>query len=99
MTFGDLGINIQVTVCRYFGGDKMDFGTNLRNLRKQKGWSQTTLSEITGIPQTTISDLENNKFSPNIETVSILANSFGISISTILEENSLSRGGGSFEKG
>ncbi|MFA7136194.1 MAG: helix-turn-helix transcriptional regulator [Bacteroidales bacterium] len=63
------------------------FGTKLRYLRKQLNISQQKLGEETGIPQTTISDWENNKYLPNINEAVKLAAALGVTLTELLEKS------------
>lgn len=48
-------------------------GKILKTMRKLKGLTQNDLSNITGIPQNTISQYENGKFEPNYKTVELIS--------------------------
>jgi transcriptional regulator with XRE-family HTH domain len=62
------------------------FGTKLRYLRKQLNISQQKLGEKTGIPQTTISDWENNKYLPDINDAAKLAAALKVTLTELLEK-------------
>lgn len=64
----------------------MHFGIKLRKYRKIKGLSQTMLAKLTKIPQTTISDWETEKTSPNLKQIKILCEALEISIVDLLDE-------------
>ncbi len=64
----------------------MNFGKKLRHHRQLKEMSQAKLSEITDIPQTTISDLERNKYSPNINVLITLSQALGVTVQELLKE-------------
>lgn len=49
-------------------------GKILKTMRKIKGLTQEELSNITGIPQNTIAQYENERFEPSYKTVDIIAN-------------------------
>jgi transcriptional regulator with XRE-family HTH domain len=63
------------------------FGEALRRLRKDKRLSQSGLSALTDIPQTTISDLENDKYYADISQARKLASALDVSVSDFLEGN------------
>ncbi|HEC97131.1 MAG TPA: XRE family transcriptional regulator [Nitrospirae bacterium] len=48
-------------------------GESVRIIRELQGLSQNELSEITGIPQSTISAIENNRVNLGIERAKVLA--------------------------
>ena len=51
----------------------MDVGTKIKNLRKNKGLTQEGFARETGISRSYLSDLENNRKSPTIETLEKIA--------------------------
>lgn len=55
----------------------MKFAKHLRRLRIQKKISQKELSKYIGVPQTTLSDLENDKYEPSLSVAKKIANYFG----------------------
>ncbi len=63
----------------------MSLGENIRNLRKNKGYSMMKINELTGLSKSTISDLENDKSSPTSETLQKLANALEVSISDFFD--------------
>lgn len=66
----------------------MDFGKRLREMRESKEMSIYRISQITGISQGHISDLENGKNQPTIDTLSKLLEPLGITLSEFFNENS-----------
>lgn len=48
----------------------MNIGPTIRKLRKQKGLSQTEFGTLTGITQTTLSQIENGQTTPHKATLS-----------------------------
>ncbi len=63
---------------------------NLVAFRKAKGWSQSKLSNKSGVSQTYISELEADKKQPTIVIVRKLAVALGVTFSELLNENSQS---------
>lgn len=61
------------------------FGKNLRQIRTNLKWSQKLLSEKTGIPQTTISDIETGKSIANIDQALKISKVLKVSIAKLLE--------------
>ncbi len=51
-------------------------GESVRILRELQEMSQNELSELTGIPQSTISAIENNRVNLGVERAKILARAF-----------------------
>ena len=60
-----------------------DFGTTLRNLRKQKGYTQKRLAEVLNLSETTISKYESNTAVPPFETVCAIAAWFNVSLDSL----------------
>jgi transcriptional regulator with XRE-family HTH domain len=61
-------------------------GANLRRLRKERGFSQTALSELSGVPQQTISELETGPRSPHQRTLTKLADALGVPMMELYRE-------------
>lgn len=62
----------------------MDCGRRLKELRENKKMSIYKLSQISGISQGHISDLENGKNQPTIDTLKRLLEPMGITLSDFL---------------
>ncbi|MCM1370754.1 MAG: helix-turn-helix domain-containing protein [Clostridium sp.] len=58
-------------------------GKILKTIRKSRGLTQEELSNITGIPQNTISQYENEKFEPSYNTVYTISKACGFEIEFI----------------
>jgi transcriptional regulator with XRE-family HTH domain len=52
---------------------KVSVGEAVRIIRELQGLSQNELSELTGIPQSTISSIENDKVNLGVERAKVLA--------------------------
>ena len=59
---------------------------NLRELRKEKGWSQGDLSELTGLSVRTIHRIENGQVTPSAESAKALAAVFDIPFAEFLSK-------------
>lgn len=64
----------------------MNFGLNLINARERLNLTQKQLSEIAGIRQNTISNYENNKTTPSISNVKILADALKIDTNELIKK-------------
>ena len=62
------------------------FGKRLGGLRKEQGWSFTYLSEHSGLDTAFLHALEHGTKEPCLNTLDILAKSFGLSISELMRE-------------
>lgn len=54
------------------------FAANMKELRKERGWSQEDLSRHSGLHYTAISKIERGARSPQFETVLTLATAFEV---------------------
>ncbi|KPI46678.1 transcriptional regulator [Clostridioides difficile] len=66
----------------------MNFGENLKRLRKERNLSQEQLSEMLNVSRQAISKWESNKTYPDIENLMLLRNIFNIALDDLLfDEN------------
>lgn len=67
----------------------MDVGhrlaSNVKRLRKAKGWSQEELAEHASMHRTYVSQVERVTKSPTIATVERMAMALGVSLGTLLD--------------
>lgn len=61
-------------------------GDNLKRLRRAKNYSQINLSKLSGVSQTTISDVENNVYTPNIKKIIVLAKTLNVDVNELLTD-------------
>lgn len=59
--------------------------TNIRRLRKLKGWSQDRLASELEIEQNAVSMLENSRANPTLIMIETIANVLGVSPAELLE--------------
>ena len=52
---------------------EVSVGDSVRIIRELQGYSQNQLAEITGIPQSTLSAIENNRVNLGVERAKVLA--------------------------
>lgn len=52
------------------------FGSRIRKLRQQRGWTQVYFAEHSGLGSVYISQLEHGKKEPGLRTIEVLAISF-----------------------
>lgn len=64
----------------------MTFGKSLREIRKRRDLTQSELSRLAKIPQSTISDLEKNKYLPDVLQAKKLAAALGVTVGELLGE-------------
>lgn len=65
----------------------MDFGTNLKQLRKEKNLTQEELAECLTVSPQTVSKWENNISMPDISILPVLADYFGITVDALLRHD------------
>jgi transcriptional regulator with XRE-family HTH domain len=64
---------------------KQRLGSNIKKLRKERGWSQEDFAAEAGIHRTYASDLERGVRNPSILVVEKLALSLGVSAGSLLD--------------
>ncbi|EQF22442.1 helix-turn-helix family protein [Clostridioides difficile CD160] len=62
----------------------MNFGENLKRLRKERNLSQEQLSEMLNVSRQAISKWESNKTYPDIENLMLLRNIFNTTLDDLL---------------
>ena len=60
------------------------FAKKLQKARKDAGYTQEQIQDITGIERTSLSKYENGAVEPNLETVAILADFYEVSVDWLL---------------
>lgn len=60
------------------------YGEFIKNARKEKGYTQAQVSQMTGIPQNTISWIEKDKGLANIHQCVLLATCYEISVDELI---------------
>ncbi|MFB5451111.1 helix-turn-helix transcriptional regulator [Enterococcus faecalis] len=63
----------------------MVFSDKLKKLRMKKGMKQSELADILHLRQSSISDYENNRSTPNPETIKKIAEYFNVSANYLLD--------------
>ena len=57
---------------------------NLKSIRKQKGFTQVSLSVFSGVNRVSIAKYETGKAEPNLETARKLADALGVTIDELV---------------
>lgn len=60
------------------------YGKEIKNMRISNGYTQTEVAKATGIPQNTISWIENDGGIENIQQCVLLANFYGVSVDELI---------------
>ena len=61
-----------------------DFAKNLREFRKDKGYSQQKLAKILGYGSTAIANYEGGRNEPSLDTLMLLAETLEVSVDALL---------------
>jgi XRE family transcriptional regulator, regulator of sulfur utilization len=77
-------------VIRKENGSKMTLGEKISIQRKRKGFTQETLSEITGVSLRTIQRIENNTSVPRAYTLKMLAEHLEMNVDELMEKQDIS---------
>lgn len=56
----------------------MDLGRTIKNIRKQKGQTQSVFASSCGISQTYLSQIESNQREPNLSTLKVISNELNV---------------------
>ncbi len=60
------------------------FGDRVRSARSAKGYSQEHLAELSGVHRTYIGHVENGRVMPSLDTVAMISNALGTTMSDLL---------------
>ena len=71
------------------GGDAMNTHERLQQLMDERGWSMYRLSKESGLSESTIRNLFKRNTSPSIETLEMVCNGFGITLSQFFAEGEM----------
>ena len=59
----------------------------LRELRAERGWSQTELGERLGVSRQTINAIENERYDPSLPLAFLISRAFGLPIEQLFFED------------
>ncbi|HQD40937.1 MAG TPA: helix-turn-helix transcriptional regulator [Bacillota bacterium] len=62
------------------------FGSCVRSLRLQAGWSQVEFGEKCGFYQTYLSRIENGNANPSLNAMEVIANALGLTVFELFEK-------------
>ena len=62
------------------------FGSCVRSLRLQAGWSQVEFGERCGFYQTYLSRIENGNANPSLNAMEVIANALGLTVFELFEK-------------
>lgn len=81
--------NLEVKYLQVKGGDAMNTHDRLEQLMRERGWSMYKLSKESGLSESTIRNLFKRNTTPSIETLKIICQSFGITLSQFFAEGEM----------
>ena len=70
----------------------MSIGSRIAHLREQRGWTQEQLSSLLGISRAALSHYEKSRREPDTETLSKVADIFGVTIDYLVGRTQQPRG-------
>ena len=66
----------------------MSIGERIKTLRKESKLTQVELAKKSNISRSYLTDIENDRYNPSLETLKAIANSLNVNLSDIVSENS-----------
>ena len=67
----------------------MDILKKIKNMRLERDWSIYRLSEISGVSQSTLTNMFIRETLPSISTLTALCGAFGVTLSDFFSENTI----------
>src|SRR5699024_11349182 len=71
------------------GSNKMNIGAKIIEIRKQRNMTQEDFAKIFHVTRQTVSNWENEKSYPDLQTLVQISNEFDVSLDTMLKEDML----------
>ena len=75
----------------------MEFGSRLKSMRKEHGYSQETFAEELGVSRQAVCKWENDKGYPEIDTLIVISQIFGVTVDYLLKGENTDSNSGSEE--
>lgn len=66
---------------------KIRIGKRIAELRKERGWSQNKLAQLTGIDSSNIGKIELGKYNPSLDILSRIGDVLGVQVDLIAMDN------------
>lgn len=63
---------------------RVRLGNRVRNLRRQRGWTQVEMAEMLGVDRSYLSEIENGKKDPSLRVLKTIAEGFKLSLPQLL---------------
>ena len=61
----------------------MRFGNRLRQLRKQRGWTQAEMADLFGLDRSYLAEIEEGKRNVCLLNLTVIADGFGLTLSRL----------------
>ena len=65
---------------------QIKFGQRVRELRKERGWSQEEFADKCGLDRTYVSGIERGVRNPTLAVIGIMSAAFKLSLSSLFQE-------------
>lgn len=65
----------------------MSLGSNIKVFRKEKGYTQKILADMSNMSRSYLADIEKDRYNPSLDTLKSIARALNISINDLLEDN------------
>lgn len=65
----------------------MSIGTNIKKIRKNKGFTQKELATKSKISRSYLADIEKDRYNPSLEVLRSICTALDVSLASILEEH------------
>lgn len=65
----------------------MSIGQNIKNKRKEKGYTQVQLANLVNLSRSHLASIESDRYNPSLDTLSLIANALNINVSDIIESS------------
>jgi transcriptional regulator with XRE-family HTH domain len=66
--------------------------SSIKNARLERGWSQTELSRKTGKSVTTLSNIENRRVTPTLDTLQCISRALNLPLEELAKDYSIEKG-------
>ena len=64
---------------------RVKLGNRVREMRRERGWTQVELAEMLGIDRSYLSEIESGKKDPSLRVLKTIANGFKLTLSQFLK--------------
>ena len=65
----------------------MSIGQNIKNKRKEKGYTQVQLANLVNFSRSHLASIESDRYNPSLDTLTLIANALNVNVSDIIESS------------